>query len=146
MCVPLYVIVIILVCAYTIQYTRGLGTPTASQHNIFDPACTNLQYDNFNSSMVRESDFKSEDSGFDPLVGQGDGQFFCFSESTLVQTCLCLTPLRVVPWYRPHPNSNSVSVSVTIVEAWCQWVLLLNFRLRVQITRLVTLPDYLNLL
>ena len=43
--------------------------------------------------MVSESKFKSEDRGFDPLVGQGGGQFVCPSESTLVQTCLCLTPL-----------------------------------------------------
>ena len=36
---------------------------------------------------------KSEDPGFFPLTGQGDGQFFfCISESTLVQTCLYLTP------------------------------------------------------
>ena len=43
--------------------------------------------------MVRESEFKSEDPGFEPLAGQGEGQFiFCLSESTLVQTCLCLTP------------------------------------------------------
>ena len=33
-----------------------------------------------------------EDPGFDPLTGQGEGQSFCPSESTFVQTCLCLTP------------------------------------------------------
>ena len=48
-----------------------------------------------------ESEFKSEDPGFDPLAGQGEVQFSCLSESTLVQTCLCLTPLRV---YGTHPN------------------------------------------
>ena len=42
--------------------------------------------------MVRESDFKSEDRGFDPLAKQGEEQFFCPSESNLVQTRLCLTP------------------------------------------------------
>ena len=42
--------------------------------------------------MVCESEFKSDDPGFDPLVGQGEGQFFYPSESTLVQACLCLTP------------------------------------------------------
>ena len=38
------------------------------------------------SPVVIESEFKSEDPGFDPLAGQGQGQFFCPSESTLVQT------------------------------------------------------------
>ena len=42
--------------------------------------------------MVRESEFISEDFGFDPLLVQGEeeqeGVFFCPSESTLVQTCL----------------------------------------------------------
>ena len=38
---------------------------------------------------------QSEDTGFDPrLVGQGQEQFFCPSESTLMQICLCLTPLH----------------------------------------------------
>ena len=45
--------------------------------------------------MVRESELKSEDPGFDPLVGQGEEQFLCPAESPLVQTCLCLTPLCV---------------------------------------------------
>ena len=31
-------------------------------------------------SVVRESEFKSEDPGFDPWAGQGEGQFFCPSE------------------------------------------------------------------
>ena len=53
------------------------------------------------SSVVRASEFKSEDLGFDPLAGQVEGQFFYPSESSLVQTCLCLTPLRV---YGAHPN------------------------------------------
>ena len=44
------------------------------------------------SSVVSESGFYSEDPGFDPLTGQGEGQSFCPSESTFVQTCLCLTP------------------------------------------------------
>ena len=47
------------------------------------------------SSVVRELELKSEDPRFDPMVGQGEGQFFCPSESTLVQTCLCLTPFHV---------------------------------------------------
>ena len=47
------------------------------------------------SSVVRASEFKSEDPGFDPLAGQDNDQFFCPSESTLVQTCLCLNPHRV---------------------------------------------------
>ena len=32
---------------------------------------------------VRVSEFQSEDPGFDPLTGQGEGQFFCPSESTM---------------------------------------------------------------
>ena len=47
------------------------------------------------SSAVSAWEFKSEDLGFDPLVGQGEEQLFCPSESTLAHTCLCLTPLRV---------------------------------------------------
>ena len=44
--------------------------------------------------MVRDSrEFKSEDPGFNPLAGQGKRQVFFSVESTLVQTCLCLTPL-----------------------------------------------------
>ena len=42
--------------------------------------------------MGRASEFKSEDPGFDPLAEQGEGQVFFYPpESTLVQTCLCLT-------------------------------------------------------
>ena len=43
------------------------------------------------SSVVRASEFKSEDPGFDPLAGQGRAQFFYPSESTFVQTSLCLS-------------------------------------------------------
>ena len=46
-------------------------------------------------SVVRALEFESEDPGFDPLAGHGERQFFYPSESTLVQTCLCLTLLRV---------------------------------------------------
>ena len=53
------------------------------------------------SFVVRASEFKADDPGFDPLAGQGEVQFFCPSESTRVQTCLCLTPIRV---YDTHPN------------------------------------------
>ena len=51
--------------------------------------------------MVGASELKAKDPGFDPLAGQGESLFFCPSESTLVQACLCLTPLRV---YSTHPN------------------------------------------
>ena len=44
-------------------------------------------------SVVRASELKSKDSGFDPLAGKGERQFFYPSESALVQTCLCRTPL-----------------------------------------------------
>ena len=40
--------------------------------------------------MVRESDFKFEDLGFDPLAGQSEKQFFCLCESALVQTCFLI--------------------------------------------------------
>ena len=51
-------------------------------------------------SVVRESGFESEDPGLDPLSGQKKS---CSvpSESTLAQTSLCLTPVRV---YGTHPN------------------------------------------
>ena len=54
------------------------------------------------SSVVRESEFKSEYPGFDPLVKQGEVQVFFYpSESILVQTCLCLTPIRVYARHAP---------------------------------------------
>ena len=53
------------------------------------------------SSVVKASEFESEDPGFDRLAGQCKRQFFCPSESTVVLTCLCLTPLRV---YGTHPK------------------------------------------
>ena len=43
-----------------------------------------------------ESEFKSEDPGFKSLAGQGEEQFVCPSESTCVQTCLCLTPCSFI--------------------------------------------------
>ena len=55
--------------------------------------------------VVRELEFKSKDPGFEPLVGQGEEQFFCPSESTLVQTCVCLTPLLV--YGTTHPNLSA---------------------------------------
>ena len=48
-----------------------------------------------------ESEFKSEDLRFGPLVGYGEQPFVCLSESTLAQIRLCLTPLRL---YGTHPN------------------------------------------
>jgi hypothetical protein len=52
------------------------------------------------SSMVSVLGFESEDPGFNPQAWQGERQFFCPSESTLVQTSLCLTPLCVSGMYR----------------------------------------------
>ena len=52
-------------------------------------------------SVVRASELKSKAPGFYPLAGQGHPQFFCPSESTLMQPCLCLIPLRV---YDTHSN------------------------------------------
>ena len=48
-------------------------------------------HDGGRGSVVRVSEFTYEDPEFDPLVGQVEEHFFCPSESTLVQTCLCLT-------------------------------------------------------
>ena len=45
--------------------------------------------------MVLESEFKSDDPGFDPLAEQGEEQGGVFVWSlrvNCVQTCLCLTP------------------------------------------------------
>ena len=50
-------------------------------------------------SVVRASTFRSGHPGFDLQAGQGNGQTFCPSESTLVQTCLCLTPLQATDGY-----------------------------------------------
>ena len=44
----------------------------------------------------KKKSIKSVNPGFDPLVGQGEGQFFYPSKSTLVQTCLCRTPAACV--------------------------------------------------
>ena len=54
------------------------------------------------SSVVRTSELKSEDPGFNPLAGQGEKRFFyrSESESTLAQTSLRLATLRV---YSIHP-------------------------------------------
>ena len=45
--------------------------------------------------LRQDSNQKTLGSMADALVGQGEGQLFYPSESTPVQTCLCLTPLRV---------------------------------------------------
>ena len=39
--------------------------------------------------VVKASEFKSKDPGFDPLAEQGEGTVLCPSASTLVQACLC---------------------------------------------------------
>ena len=49
-----------------------------------DPVVTHTTYGDPHEgrrSVVRASKFKSEDPGFDPLVGQDEGQFFYPSES-----------------------------------------------------------------
>ena len=38
------------------------------------------------AKVAKESEFKSEDSGFELLAGKGWKSFVCHSESTLVQT------------------------------------------------------------
>ena len=40
------------------------------------------------AQWLQRQEFKSKDPGFDILAGQGEGEFFYPSESTLVQTCL----------------------------------------------------------
>ena len=75
-----------------------MGLVTSSNEEIVDKS---RYLDGGCSSVVRESDFRSEDPGFDPLAGQGEGPFSCPSESTLVQTCLCLIALPVCG---THPN------------------------------------------
>ena len=47
----------------------------------------------FAQGMASEFKSKKDPAGFVPLAEQGEGQFFYPSESTLVQTCLCLTSL-----------------------------------------------------
>ena len=54
-----------------------------------------IQLNGGRSSVGRALEFKSEDPGFHPLAGQGEGQVFYPCESVRVQTALCLTPLRV---------------------------------------------------
>ena len=38
---------------------------------------TAIRHNGGRSSVVRASEFKPEDPRFDPLAGQGEGQFFC---------------------------------------------------------------------
>ena len=57
--------------------------------------------------MVRASDFKSEDPGFDPLAEQGEVRVVVYpSESTLVQTCLGLIspPQSLLNVYGTYPH------------------------------------------
>ena len=49
----------------------------------------------FEATGDKASDFQSGDPGLDPPAGEGERQVLCPSESIPVQTCLCLTPLRV---------------------------------------------------
>ena len=67
----------------------------------FEPSTFGSPVHCSNHSVTPESEVKSEDRGFDPLEGQGKRQFFIPSVSTRVQTCLCLTSLRL---YGTHPN------------------------------------------
>ena len=82
----------------------------SSNYTCFNPQLQTLPSETGGrDSVVRASEFKSEDPGSDPLGGGGRGgggggegnkQFFCRSESTLVLTCLCLTPPSCV-WHAP---------------------------------------------
>ena len=53
------------------------------------------------SSVVRESEFKSEDPGFDPMVGQGEEQVFCPPPSQLLCRLVCAWPPFVCTWKDP---------------------------------------------
>ena len=65
--------------------------------------CMYIVYDGGRSSVVRASGKKSEDHGFDCLAGQGERQFVCPSESTLVQILFVPTPLaRYICTARTH--------------------------------------------
>ena len=70
------------------------------------------------SSVVRESEFKPEDPGFDPMAGQIEEQIVCTSsESTFVQTCLVRAHdhpsyVRHAPQVCAHVN-NPISLSWT---------------------------------
>ena len=69
------------------------------------PPTTDLNIDDGGGGVVargwgrRNSNQKTR--GFAALAGQGEKQFLCPSESTLVQTCLCRTPLCM---YCMHPD------------------------------------------
>ena len=65
--------------------------------------------------MDKASELESEDLGFDPLAGQDERQFFSHSESTLLQTCLCLTSLRVCSMHSNFSSVTSCLVSLPIV-------------------------------
>ena len=56
------------------------------------------------SSVAGVSEFNSEDAGFDLMAGQGHEHCVYPSESTLVQTCLCLIPPPSLRVYGTHPN------------------------------------------
>ena len=78
----------------------GVKWPTGSHDGIHMSSANGGR-----SSVATASEFKSKDTGFDPLVWQDEGQFFCPSESTLVQTCLCLTPLPLSSCVRHAPKT-----------------------------------------
>ena len=75
-----------------------------------------------NVAVVRAAEFKSEDNGFDPLVGyKGEGQFFFYPyELIIVQTCLCLTPIQVCGM---HPNLwRALKIPYpSVVKEYSQW-------------------------
>ena len=76
--------------------------------------------------MVSESEFKSEDPGFGPLVGQGEkGVFFNYSESTLVHlfvpdhpTCVRHAPKFVRTLKIPNPSDRRKRAGPTTLSRW----------------------------
>ena len=72
-------------CNLDFKHT-GFKTLDLSDFNAGNQKSTLVDRGRF--SVVRASEFKSEDPGYNPLTGQGEGQFFYPSESTLVETCL----------------------------------------------------------
>ena len=55
------------------------------------------------SPVVRASELQSEDAGFVPRAAQGERHSSYQPEATLVQTCSCMTPIRVYGTARQAP-------------------------------------------
>ena len=81
--------------------TQLTSQPKILKDHTFQPKDHTIQHLMGDVAQWLESQNSNLKTVFDRLAGQGERQFFCPSESTLVQTCLCLTPLHV---YGTLPN------------------------------------------